>query len=149
MFWRGDASLVEQQALQALDRVAIARWFDLARFSNFFEAVTTRQAAFCCGDGVDRRRAHELLDAEIEAFNNLIATQSAAKPPLVALVGLLGIPIGEQVIPVGKQLLTGTSLAAACHDANCVPHVFGELPGRHTQPPADTAQLTQSRETRS
>jgi hypothetical protein len=43
--------------------------------SNFFEAVTTRQAASFCGDGVDRQRTLELLDAEIEAFNDLIATQ--------------------------------------------------------------------------
>jgi hypothetical protein len=81
MFWCGDPSLVEQQALRALDRVAIARWFDLARFSNFFEAVTTRQAALCRREGADRRQALELLDAEIEAFDNLIATQSATKPP--------------------------------------------------------------------
>ena len=43
--------------------------------SNFFEAVTTRQAAAFCRDGVDRQQALELLDAEIEAFNGLIATQ--------------------------------------------------------------------------
>jgi hypothetical protein len=43
--------------------------------SNFFEAVTTRQAASFCRDGVDRQRSLELLDAEIEAFNDLIATQ--------------------------------------------------------------------------
>ena len=29
-------------------------------------------------------------------------------PPLVALVGLLGILIGEQVIPLSKQRLPGT-----------------------------------------
>jgi hypothetical protein len=45
------------------------------RFSNFFEAATRRQAASFCRDGVDRRRTLELLDAEIEAFNDLIATQ--------------------------------------------------------------------------
>src|SRR5260370_37771445 len=72
---------------------------------------------------------------------SLLNVRSPA-PPLVALVGLLGILIGEQVIPVGKQLLTGTSLAAVCRDANCVPHVVGEMPVRHTKPPADTAQLT-------
>jgi XapX domain-containing protein len=79
---------------------------------------------------------------------SLLNVRSPA-PPLVALVGLLGILIGEQVIPVGKQLLAGTSLAAACHDAKCAPHLFGELPGRHSEPPADTAQLTPSREIRS
>jgi XapX domain-containing protein len=79
---------------------------------------------------------------------SLLNVRSPA-PPLVALLGLLGILIGEQILPVGKQLLTGRSLATACHDANCVPHVFGELPGRHTRPPADTARLTPFPEIRS
>jgi XapX domain-containing protein len=79
---------------------------------------------------------------------SLLNVRSPA-PPLVALVGLLGILIGEQVIPVGRQLLAGTSLAAACHDAKCAPHLFGELPGRLAEPPATTAQLTPSREIRS
>jgi len=86
-----------------------------------------------------------LLVGVIYSFLNV----RSPAPPLVALVGLLGILVGEQVIPVGKQLLAGTSLAGACHDANCVSHLFGELPGRHTNPPADTAQLTLSGETRS
>jgi hypothetical protein len=43
--------------------------------SNFFDAVTTRQAASFCSDGVDRQRTLKLLDAEIEAFSDLIATQ--------------------------------------------------------------------------
>jgi XapX domain-containing protein len=84
----------------------------------------------------------------VGAIYSLLNVRSPA-PPLVALVGLLGILVGEQVIPVGKQLLTGTSLAAACRDAKCVPHVFGELPGRQTKPAADIPQLTPSREIRS
>jgi len=79
---------------------------------------------------------------------SLLNVRSPA-PPLVALIGLLGMLVGEQIIPVGKQLLAGTSLTAAYHNAKCVPHLFGELPGRHTAPPADTAQLTPSREIRS
>jgi XapX domain-containing protein len=67
-------------------------------------------------------------------------------PPLVALVGLLGILIGEQVIPVARQVLAGTSLALACRDAKSVPHLFGELPGRHTRPPAGSTQSTPSGE---
>jgi hypothetical protein len=43
--------------------------------ANFFEAVTTRQAASFCREGIDRQRTLELLDFEIEAFNDLIATQ--------------------------------------------------------------------------
>jgi hypothetical protein len=43
--------------------------------TNFYEAVTMRQAASFCRDSIDRRRTLELLDAEIEAFNDLIATR--------------------------------------------------------------------------
>ena len=43
--------------------------------ASFFEAVTRRQDASFCRDSIDRHRTLELLDAEIEAFNNLIATQ--------------------------------------------------------------------------
>jgi hypothetical protein len=43
--------------------------------SNFFEAVTTRQVASICRDGAERSRTLDLLDTEIEAFNDLIATQ--------------------------------------------------------------------------
>ena len=42
--------------------------------ANFFEAVTARQAASFCKDDIDRKRILELLDSEIEAFNNAIAT---------------------------------------------------------------------------
>jgi hypothetical protein len=43
--------------------------------NQFFEAVTARQAASICQNGVDRQRTLEMLDAEIDAFNNLIAAQ--------------------------------------------------------------------------
>ena len=70
---------------------------------------------------------------------SLLQVRSPA-PPLVALVGLLGILIGEQVLPVGKQLLTGATFASACDKANAVAHLFGMLPGRHSQatPPKST-----------
>ena len=42
--------------------------------TNFFEAVTARQAASFCKAGIDRVRILELIDSEIEAFNDLIAT---------------------------------------------------------------------------
>lgn len=66
---------------------------------------------------------------------SLLGVRSPA-PPLVALVGLLGILVGEQVIPIGKQMLAGTSLAAAWRQANCAGHVFGLLPGRQAAEPA-------------
>jgi hypothetical protein len=43
--------------------------------SNFFEAVITRQAASFCGNVIDRHSLLELLDSEIDAFNELIAAQ--------------------------------------------------------------------------
>jgi XapX domain-containing protein len=68
---------------------------------------------------------------------SLLNVRSPA-PPLVALVGLLGILVGEQVVPIGKQLMSGSGLAAAWQQARCAPHMFGLLPGRH----ADAAALT-------
>ncbi len=61
---------------------------------------------------------------------SLLQVRSPA-PPLVALVGLLGILVGEQVIPVSKQLLSGGSIRSACDKSQTVNHLFGELPGRH------------------
>ena len=62
---------------------------------------------------------------------SLLGVRSPA-PPLVALMGLLGILVGEQVIPIGKQLLAGSSLAAAWKQSNRTGHVFGMLPGHHS-----------------
>src|SRR5258708_35438006 len=57
----------------------------------------------------------------------------APAPPVVALVGLLGILVGEQIIPVAKRMVEGSHLAAAWRQAQCTPHIFGLLPGRHEQ----------------
>ena len=62
---------------------------------------------------------------------SLLGVRSLA-PPLVALVGLLGILVGEQVIPLGKQMLTGTSLTAAWRRSDCPKHLVGMLPGNHS-----------------
>ncbi len=43
--------------------------------TNFFDAVMARHTASFCRDGIDRQRTLELLDAEIKAFNDLIAAQ--------------------------------------------------------------------------
>ena len=50
-------------------------------------------------------------------------------PPVVALVGLLGILVGEQVIPVAKRMVEGSHIAAAWRQAQCTQHIFGFLPG--------------------
>lgn len=53
-------------------------------------------------------------------------------PPVVALVGLLGILVGEQIVPIAKRLLSGEPVSVSWARAHCVPHVFGELPGKAT-----------------
>ncbi|WP_142846157.1 XapX domain-containing protein [Telmatospirillum sp. J64-1] len=60
---------------------------------------------------------------------SLLNVRSPA-PPIVALVGLFGILVGEQVIPVGRQLLSGTAFSSACSKAHAISHIFGQLPGR-------------------
>jgi len=42
---------------------------------HFYDAVTARQAASVCEYGGNRQRDLDLLDSEIDAFNNLIAAQ--------------------------------------------------------------------------
>ncbi len=53
-------------------------------------------------------------------------------PPIVALIGLLGILIGEQLVPVGKHMLAGSGPHVAWRKAGSTSHLFGLLPGRQT-----------------
>jgi XapX domain-containing protein len=77
---------------------------------------------------------------------SLLNVRSPA-PPVVALVGLFGILIGEQIIPVAKNMLDGAHLAAAWRQSHGTPHIFGLLPGRHeraTQPNIDSEPEAQT-----
>ena len=49
-------------------------------------------------------------------------------PPMVALVGLLGILLGEQVPPLVRQLWHHEGSAVGWVDEQVKPHIFGELP---------------------
>lgn len=49
-------------------------------------------------------------------------------PPVVALVGLLGILAGEQAVPIVKRWISKEPISAAWLSQNCRDHVFGELP---------------------
>ena len=62
-------------------------------------------------------------------------------PPVVALVGLLGILVGEQLVPVAKRLMSGQPVLAYVR-TNCAEHMLGELPG------AQKYAATQTPETR-
>ncbi|WP_321931386.1 DUF1427 family protein [Paraburkholderia guartelaensis] len=50
-------------------------------------------------------------------------------PPLVALVGLLGILGGEQIIPLSKHLLFDSAVPTAPHEPSDAASVPGMLPG--------------------
>ena len=60
-------------------------------------------------------------------FYGCIGVRSPA-PPMVALVGLFGILLGERVVPLTKRLLAGHRVDVSWVRSDCVPHVFGELP---------------------
>ncbi|HEY0506030.1 MAG TPA: DUF1427 family protein [Lysobacter sp.] len=53
-------------------------------------------------------------------------------PPVVALVGLLGILLGEQLVPLAKRVIAREPVSAAWVRGQCGSHVMGELPkGKH------------------
>lgn len=67
---------------------------------------------------------------------SLINVRSPA-PPVVALVGLLGILVGEQIVPFAKTLWNREPAAVSwLHQIK--PHVFGHLP-KGGQAPVPTA----------
>jgi xanthosine utilization system XapX-like protein len=47
---------------------------------------------------------------------------------VVVLVGLFGILLGEQVVPIAKRLSASEPVHLAWIRSPCVPHIFGELP---------------------
>ena len=68
----------------------------------------------------------------------LINVRSPA-PPVIALVGLLGILLGEQVVPLAKRVIESKSLSVSVIEENCAAHVFGRLPGKCGGSAADIA----------
>ena len=58
----------------------------------------------------------------------VIGVQSPA-PPIIALMGLLGILAGEQILPVVRRMFSGIKLNEAWREAKCSQHMFGSLPG--------------------
>ncbi|CCM78356.1 XapX domain-containing protein [Rhizobium mesoamericanum] len=77
---------------------------------------------------------------------SLLNVRSPA-PPVIALIGLLGILVGEQIIPLAKSLW-GREPAVVSWIGQVKPHMFGHLPkgerrdnvvlSRQTQPNSDS-----------
>jgi XapX domain-containing protein len=70
-----------------------------------------------------------IAGALVGVIYGLIDVRSPA-PPVVALVGLLGILAGEQVVPFAKRLIAREPIDVGWVKAECVPHIFGELPSK-------------------
>ncbi|MBC2860035.1 DUF1427 family protein [Stappia sp. 28M-7] len=58
---------------------------------------------------------------------SLLNVRSPA-PPIVALVGLLGILLGEQVVPMVRHALRGAPMTLGWIAEHRLPHICGELP---------------------
>jgi len=58
---------------------------------------------------------------------SLLGVKSPA-PPIIALVGLFGILLGEQVAPIARRIVAGQPAADAVAAA-CAEPVLGRLPG--------------------
>lgn len=58
---------------------------------------------------------------------SLMGVRSPA-PPTIALLGLLGILLGEQALPIARRLMEGAPVADYVR-TGCAEHVMGRLPG--------------------
>ncbi|QOL50042.1 XapX domain-containing protein [Massilia litorea] len=54
----------------------------------------------------------------------LINVRSPA-PPAIALIGLLGMLVGEQIVPVAKRVIDGAPLTKAWFASECKPKITG------------------------
>jgi XapX domain-containing protein len=68
----------------------------------------------------------------------LINVRSPA-PPVIALVGLLGILLGEQVVPLARRLVSSQPVSVGWVKEECAPHVLGSLPVGKSAVPASRA----------
>ena len=60
----------------------------------------------------------------------LINVRSPA-PPAIALIGLLGMLVGEQIVPVAKRMIDGAPLTKAWFVSECKPKITGVTPDAH------------------
>jgi XapX domain-containing protein len=49
-------------------------------------------------------------------------------PPVIALLGLFGMLVGEQLIPIGRRLLRREPVSLAWFRHECVPKISGTPP---------------------
>jgi XapX domain-containing protein len=57
----------------------------------------------------------------------LLQVRSPA-PPAIALIGLFGMLVGEQAVPIAKRLLSGEPVTVSWFRAECVTRISGIAP---------------------
>jgi XapX domain-containing protein len=69
---------------------------------------------------------------------SLLNVRSPA-PPAIALLGLLGMLLGEQAVPIVKRLMTKAPVVAYLRSPECAGQVLGghAVPGAGPQPPSE------------
>jgi XapX domain-containing protein len=75
-----------------------------------------------------------LLVGAIYGFLNV----RSPAPPVIALLGLLGMLVGEQVAPIAKHLMAGQRITVPWVKAECGQHLFGRLPSASKTEPASS-----------
>jgi len=68
-----------------------------------------------------------LVGLGIGVIYGLLRVEAPA-PPLVALTGLLGMLIGEQIVPIARRLIRREKVTARWVTSQCKEHMFGQLP---------------------
>jgi len=74
-----------------------------------------------------------LMGAIAGVLYHLLQIQSPA-PPIIALLGLLGMLIGEQIVPAVRRKMAGEPLTAAWFRGECVPKITGAPPVQDKTP---------------
>ena len=69
----------------------------------------------------------------VGCFYALLQVRSPA-PPAIALIGLFGMLVGEQAVPIAKRLISGEPVTVSWFRAECVSRISG------IQPPPAPAQ---------
>ena len=79
----------------------------------------------------------------VGAIYGLLTVRSPA-PPVIALLGLLGMLVGEQIVPLVKRVASSQPLSVSWLQRQCMPHVLGSLPvGESSRPDLPRASLDQ------
>lgn len=68
----------------------------------------------------------------------LLQVRSPA-PPAIALIGLLGMLVGEQVVPTVKRMMAGEPVTVGWLRSECVPRISGIEPVLKDAPRDDAA----------